>query len=203
MFRDSKRKEEVLSMAQMEFEHRKLRRQGKIEEAEALGATIRAEKIATGEYKRTEQEQWDLKNGMLISAVQNRDDRDSVAQMTFDIKKLNREGREAEAAKLAVIVNSVEAEEADRRRREEKRAFEELQWEMAATKKATSLAEVSRTKADETLFKGIPLKEYERTQLEFELRGLAKQNDQKTAAIIIDELERRGISTEQSRYFWD
>lgn len=82
---------------------------------------------------------------------------------------------------------------------EEKRAWEELEWEMAAARSGSAKPSAS---GSDMLYKGSPLKSYEKTQLEFELRKLTKTNQKKQAAPLIAELEKRGIGLRSEKYFW-
>jgi len=202
--------EETLTVPQMKFQRRKLLEKGELAEAEVLQEQIRGFELDSGEYtvSADSQEAWDVANGVPLSrSARGREAQamhgphgESISQMEFDMKRLRREGKVEEAVKLAGCVDEISKRETARRVNEERRAMQELEWEFAAVKGATAKKTASPGAA---LHNGVPLKSFEKTQLEFELKKFAKGNNKKEAAPFIAELERRGAGVESKQYFWD
>ena len=86
--------EEPLTIPQMKFQRRKLIEKGDLVQAEQLGEKIRELEIDAGEYRATEQEAWDVANGVPLSrsgrrgeAAERGPSGESLAQMEFDLKR--------------------------------------------------------------------------------------------------------------------
>jgi len=171
-----------LSYAQLQFEHKKAVKTGDIVAAQSHAARIKQYQMQGIEQpEKDSQVAWDRANKKGSSSWRGSEERptgpngESLAQMQFEVRKAMKEGRPQEVAHYTRALDVMEERDDDWKRAQEQRAFEELQWEIAAEQKQTKQNKgQGKNIATEPSYNGQGLSEMSSYQMKFELRKLER-----------------------------